>query len=166
MGERAGATLRRGPDGILAGVCSGLGEHFHLDPTLIRVVFLILALVPPAVGILLYLVLLFLMDPPMSSGSGASPGATGQRLGGMFAGLGREFRAAFGPSQGQAPVPGEVRASPYPRHSGRLWAGVVLIVVGAYLVLNNLGYLSGFRWDLLWPLLLIALGLLVLLRRR
>jgi len=158
--------LRRGPDGILAGVCSGLGEHLHLDPTLIRVVFVVLALVPPAAGILLYLVLWFLMDPPMSSGSGASQGTTGQRPGGMFAGLGREFQAAFGRSQGQAPVPGEVTGSPYRRHSSRLWGGIVLIVVGAYLVLNNLGYLSGFRWDLLWPVLLIALGLLVLLRRR
>jgi phage shock protein PspC (stress-responsive transcriptional regulator) len=149
MGERAGGSLRRGPDGMLAGVCSGLGQHFHIDPTLIRIIFVVLTLVPPAVGILLYLVLWFLMDPPIS-GAGASAGTSGQRLGAMFGLLGREFRAA----------------APYRRQSSRLWGGLILIAVGTYLVLNNLGYLGGFRWDLLWPVLLIALGLLVLLRRR
>jgi hypothetical protein len=46
-----------------------------------------------------------------------------------------------------------------------LWGGIVLIAVGGLLVLGNLGYLRGFRWDLLWPVLLIALGLMFLVRR-
>jgi phage shock protein PspC (stress-responsive transcriptional regulator) len=158
--------LRRGRDGILAGVCSGLGEHFHLDPTLLRVIFVVLTLVPPAVGIILYLVLWFLMDPPLSSASGAASATAGHQLRRAADAIRRDFRDAFGRSQEQSTVPGDVTGSPYRRHSGRLWGGIVLIGVGAYLVLNNLGYLSGFRWDLLWPVLLIALGLLVLLRRR
>lgn len=149
---------------MLAGVCAGLGEHFRVDPTLVRVIFVVLTLVPPGIGIILYLVLCFLMDPPISHAS-RPPGTTGQRLSAMSSWLGREFRAAFGPSQGQSPVPGEDPSTPYRRHSGRLWSGIVLIAAGAYLVINNLGYLSGFRWDLLWPVLLIALGLLLLLRR-
>jgi len=63
MGETAGGVLRRGSDRIIAGVCSGLAEYFHIDPTLVRVVFVILALAPPGVGIILYAVLWFLMEP-------------------------------------------------------------------------------------------------------
>jgi hypothetical protein len=42
----------------------------------------------------------------------------------------------------------------------------VLIALGAFFLLENLGILNGFRWDLFWPAVLIAIGLLFLLRRR
>jgi len=46
-----------------------------------------------------------------------------------------------------------------------LWGGVILIALGAYFLIANLGFLSGFRWDVFWPVVLIAIGLLVLFRR-
>lgn len=49
--------LYRNPDGsIIAGVCSGLGEYFAVDPIVIRLIFIILLLLK-GVGLLLYLVL-------------------------------------------------------------------------------------------------------------
>ena len=47
-----------------------------------------------------------------------------------------------------------------------LWAGIVLIALGAYLLIDNLGLLRGIRWDIVGPVVLIAVGLLVLARRR
>ena len=47
-----------------------------------------------------------------------------------------------------------------------LWLGVILIGLGAYFLISNLGLLNGFRWDLFWPAVLIAVGLFVLVRRR
>jgi hypothetical protein len=41
----------------------------------------------------------------------------------------------------------------------------VLIVLGLYFLLNNLGLLTWLRGDLVWPLLLVALGLWLILRR-
>jgi phage shock protein C len=40
----------------LAGVCGGLAEYFNLDPTLIRVLFIVLAVLGGS-GVLLYLAL-------------------------------------------------------------------------------------------------------------
>jgi phage shock protein C len=40
----------------LAGVCGGLAEYFNLDPTLIRVLFVILAVLGGS-GVILYLAL-------------------------------------------------------------------------------------------------------------
>ena len=37
----------------LAGVCGGLAEHFNLDPTLIRVLFVLLAVLGGS-GVILY----------------------------------------------------------------------------------------------------------------
>ncbi|HHE46836.1 MAG TPA: PspC domain-containing protein [Bacteroidetes bacterium] len=42
-------------DRILAGVCGGLGEHFRIDPVIVRIIMVILALTGGPVGILLYL---------------------------------------------------------------------------------------------------------------
>lgn len=41
---------------IIAGICGGLGEYFEIDPTLVRVLF-ILFLLAGGSGILLYLIL-------------------------------------------------------------------------------------------------------------
>jgi hypothetical protein len=40
-----------------------------------------------------------------------------------------------------------------------------LVLIGAYYLLHNLGLLSWLRSDVLWPSLVILLGVLLLLRR-
>lgn len=43
--------------------------------------------------------------------------------------------------------------------------GAALILIGAYYLLQNLGLLNWLRGDVLWPSLLILLGVLFLVRR-
>lgn len=45
----------------IAGVCGGLGEYFGIDPTVIRVVFVILALPGGAPGLIPYVILWIVM---------------------------------------------------------------------------------------------------------
>ncbi|HJT70634.1 MAG TPA: PspC domain-containing protein [Terriglobales bacterium] len=40
----------------IAGVCLGVAEYFDLDPTLVRVVWLITALIPAGVGLIGYVI--------------------------------------------------------------------------------------------------------------
>ena len=40
----------------VAGVCLGVAEYFDLDPTLVRVVWLITAIVPAGIGVLGYII--------------------------------------------------------------------------------------------------------------
>jgi len=40
----------------VAGVCLGVAEYFDLDPTLVRVVWLITALIPAGVGLIGYII--------------------------------------------------------------------------------------------------------------
>jgi phage shock protein C len=183
MAETAGGVLRRGSDRIVGGVCSGLAAYFGVDTLLVRVVFVILALTPPGVGIILYLVLWFLMEPPGTPVSASH--SVGDRLRAMGQEIREDFRTGFSRSQAGGPTapppttggPGEPPPSGPPRgrgwwgpdYGGRprgLWAGIILIAVGAYFLLANAGLLSGFRWDLFWPIVLIIIGLLVLVRRR
>jgi hypothetical protein len=51
---------------------------------------------------------------------------------------------------------------------GGVWPwfwGAALIVIGGYYLLQNLGLLSWVRGDMLWPVLLILLGVLMLIGR-
>ncbi|MFE0591105.1 PspC domain-containing protein [Micromonospora echinospora] len=53
-------------DRMVAGVASGLGRYFDVDPTLVRVVFAVSALFTAGVALLAYPVMWFLMpeEPP------------------------------------------------------------------------------------------------------
>jgi len=47
---------RSGKNRIIAGICGGLGEYFDTDPTIVRLVWIILTLISLGVGILAYLI--------------------------------------------------------------------------------------------------------------
>ena len=54
--------LYRSSNRILAGVCGGIAEYFDIDPTLIRVAYVILSLFSAAFpGVLLYIILMILI---------------------------------------------------------------------------------------------------------
>ncbi len=52
--------LRKGRDRILFGVCSGLAEYLDIDPTVVRLTFLIAFVIEPKV-VLIYLFLAIVM---------------------------------------------------------------------------------------------------------
>lgn len=74
--------LRRGADKKIAGVCDGLGRHFGIDPTIIRILFVAAAVLGGS-GVLLYLVAWLVMpaaDSPADQGmeiGGGSQNAAG-----------------------------------------------------------------------------------------
>lgn len=54
--------LYRSPNRIIAGVCGGIADYFDVDPTLIRVIYMVLSLFSAAFpGVLLYLILMIMI---------------------------------------------------------------------------------------------------------
>ena len=62
-------------DARLAGVCGGLGEFLGLDPTVVRLVFVLLALLGGH-GILIYLIMWLVMPPAPETAVTTQPPAT------------------------------------------------------------------------------------------
>jgi len=50
---------------VIGGICGGLGEYFDIDPTLVRVMFVLIALARGG-GICLYIILLFIIPKKLS----------------------------------------------------------------------------------------------------
>jgi len=44
--------------------------------------------------------------------------------------------------------------------------GLILIIIGAVFLLQNLGYISEGAWSIIWPAILIVIGLGILLKRK
>ena len=69
--------------------------------------------------------------------------------------------------RGQWPGGGWYGAWPWVS-GGRAWGwfwGAALVVIGVYYLLANLGLLTWLKGDVLWPVLLILLGIALLVRR-
>jgi len=171
VSESARPRLQRSHDRWLAGVCSGLADYFNIDPLIVRIAFVAAAFLQ-GWGIVLYLVLWFLMPsgdaPPAPIGDFRSHFRAMnddlRHLGMNFAG----GRATPAPTTG-VPAP-DVTPPPPPgsspqRTRGGIVVGVVLIALGAWFLLQNLGLFEWWRWDLFWPVVIILLGLALLVRR-
>jgi phage shock protein C len=161
MGDAAGGALRRGRDRLIGGVCSGLAQAWRLDPALVRVVAAVLLFIPPLgpLVVIAYLVLWLVMPPPEGWQG------TGPPLDARLRMAGNELRQDLDAALGRPdPGPG-AEASRSRGGSAGLWIGGLLVVLGVYLLAQNLGLFAGFRWDLFWPVVIIGLGTLILFRR-
>jgi phage shock protein C len=71
--------LRRpNTDRMIAGVASGLGRYFNLDPTLIRVIFAVTAVMTGGLALLAYPVMWFVMpEEPAGAPAWPHPAASG-----------------------------------------------------------------------------------------
>jgi phage shock protein C len=134
-------------DRQLAGVASGMAEYLDIDPTVVRILW-ILSVFLGGLTILLYIILAFVI--PLEPATSQAPAWW------RPAGEGASPESGPAGSTWQAPGPHQ---RPDDRRGGRagLFFGVLLIVFGAIAMANVLipGWaISG----LLWPGFIVALG--------
>jgi phage shock protein PspC (stress-responsive transcriptional regulator) len=55
-------------DRMLGGVCAGLGEHFDIDPTVIRLIWAVITVLSIGTGVLVY-ILAWILIPEEDAGS-------------------------------------------------------------------------------------------------
>ena len=46
-----------------------------------------------------------------------------------------------------------------------MWFGITLIVVGVVFLLDNVGFLSHEAWDIIWPVVIIVIGVFMTLKK-
>ena len=73
MASESKKLYRSRANRLLGGVCGGLGEFFGVDPTVVRVVFVLGALLGFGSFFLLYIIMLFIVPEETSSGPSSLP---------------------------------------------------------------------------------------------
>jgi len=141
---------------VIAGVCGGLGDYLRVDPLILRILFVVLAMVN-GIGLFVYLVLWIVV--PTAGAEGMQQDQVIRHnvdeIGVRARELGQEARSAFVSYRGhqQADRPDQ-RA---------VVGGLILIGVGLLVLMNNFGLLGWVSLTRLWPLVLIGIGLVILL---
>lgn len=146
-------------DRMIFGVCGGLAHYFDVDPTLVRIAFVLLALFQ-GIGIIAY-ILLAIVIPKEGTEARAPSEVVKENLediGRSAADLGVGLRETLGGPEREQ----QERADRRARRS-KLF-GIILILLGIFFLLTNLGLLWWLNFNLIWPLILIAIGLLLFFR--
>lgn len=132
---------RSGKNRYIAGVAGGLGEYFNIDPTIIRIIFVIIALFGGS-GILLYLLLWMIMPP--------AEGTTTFSV--------ANFKSEIKESIYSLKTHPEFKN----QQNSRFWWGLFILVTGVLILFNNIGLLDNIDFGKYWPILLVIAGFMII----
>lgn len=119
---------------VIAGVCGGLAQYLDVDPVLVRLAFVILGLAS-GIGLPIY-VILAIITPKESTVDG-------------------EFDFVYDDVEG-------MKSAEATRRTNRTFVAGLLIVLGGYFLLANIGV----DLSMLAPIMLIGLGIWLMRRRK
>lgn len=155
-------------DRWLAGVCGGIADFYDIDPSLVRLLFVIFALFAHGLSLVVYLVMWVVVPEEGQDRSMAD--AAADRIQEQAAGKPKKETAAGKTAdeptdetvaESVAARPSRRVRSDVHRQGGGYLFGLVLVVMGALLLVNNI--LPDFMDAIpVVPLLIILLGILVL----
>ncbi len=131
---------RSSSEKMLAGVSGGLAEYFDVDVTLVRVGWVVLCFLTAGFALVGYLLLAIIM-PRCNVGLSDSPRSAPD-----------DEAMAFGEEGSR-------------RTRRRDVVALVVISIGCVMLLSNFGVFWWLSWSVLWPLVLIGIGAVILVRR-
>ena len=141
-------------DKVIDGVCGGIAEYFGVDSVLVRLVFIALVFLN-GLGLMLYIILVIIMpgagqaDRPPKETIEENVQEISERVKEAGEGLGMAFSK-----------------NTEEKHSHRAgWLGIILILLGIIFLLENFNLIPWFDKDLLWPVILIFIGVWLLIKR-
>ncbi len=154
---------------MLGGVCGGVARNLDVDVTLMRLIWVLVTLMAGGLGLVAYLVLwLVVPDEPGPVSSTNSPSPEPRALPAADGDSDVDSTASSNPDPEEGQEDPEAphlaaeseRSGRGPRFQGGRALGWILVGLGAFFLLQQL--VPAFYWQKLWPLALIALGLVVL----
>ena len=135
---------------VIAGVCGGLGEYFNIDPTIIRILFILFAFLHGS-GLIVYIIM-WVLVPTESQNANLGNDHVKQNVEEM-----KEKAKTFAQ---------DLKMSRHDNtHDSRFWWALLIIVIGFFFLFKNFGLFEGFDLGQYWPVILIILGLVFILRR-
>lgn len=135
-------------DRVIAGVCGGLGDYFKIDPTIFRILFVLITIFGGS-GVLLYIIL-WIVIPSESKVKQISEDTVKENVE-EIKNKAQEFADEI--------KKGNVR------RDNSLWFGILILLIGVIVLAGNFNFFHIFDIGKFWPLILILLGAVILFRR-
>ena len=151
---------RSSSDRMIWGVCGGIAEYFNMDPTIVRIIAVLL-IFANGLGILAYIILAIVV-PLEKSGAVTAKDAIKENveeIAGTAKELGQKIRTTFAEEVDKSRGAEGIRRP-------HILIGAIIIAVGLLLLLSNLNFLAWFRWGFLWAVIIIAVGALIIMGAR
>ena len=142
MTTKSKRLYRSKTDSMLAGVAGGMAEYFDIDPTLMRAAWVVLIVASAGAALIAYIVLAIIM--PKQEAASCQPSQSADE------------NAEDSPEDAAEVVPHSRDDERWTTRQKLL--GIGLVALGGIFLLSNLGFFSWWRWDVLWPLILIGIG--------
>jgi phage shock protein PspC (stress-responsive transcriptional regulator) len=156
-GDMGNKLYRSDKDRMLFGVCGGLAKYFGIDSSLMRIIVILLALAT-GIGILVYFIMAFIV--PLEGSTKTTPKEivleNVEEAKTTAQGLGQNIKDTF---SGKQPESQETEKTQTQR---RNIFGVILIVVGVFLLLGTFGIFHWAFWSVIWPAVLIVIGVVII----
>jgi phage shock protein PspC (stress-responsive transcriptional regulator) len=167
----ADRLYRSRDDRVIAGVAGGVAELLDADPSIIRVVWALLIFLTGGLALIVYIVMAIVVPerpdrvgggPSVASTGGAAAGGTGAASwprgpaeeGSWVAPDGSHVPSAAGPPAGASR-----RRGSRDRAGGGLVAGILLILIGGFLLIRQL--VPSIDLGFWWPTVAIGLGIVL-----
>ena len=148
-------------DRMIWGVCGGLAEYFNMDPTIVRIIFVLL-IFANGLGILAYIIMAIVV--PLAGSKVTEPKEAikenVEEIKKTATELGHEIRSTFTGEETKAEEESKIH------QRRRNFFGIILIVLGVLFLMGSLNLFSWFHWGYLWPLILVAVGLIIIFSTR
>jgi len=143
---------------VIGGVAGGLADFFGMDPTIVRLIFVLLAVFGGG-GVLIYIIMWIVLPEKRTL-----PGYTGFQAPadappptGSDSGIGETYEGF--PNSNAARYP-ETEAGPKHKFEGSLIGGLVLILIGSFFLAER--FIPHISFGDFWPLLLVVIGLVLI----
>lgn len=136
-------------DQIIGGVCGGVAEYFGIDSTLVRLAFVLFALIEGA-GIIAYIIAWIIIPE--------RPEVT-QKSEEEVYDVEIDKEDEEGEYKASSEGPKEEKKS---KEQRKRILGLILVALGVFFILDN--WIPGFYWRRFWPVVLIILGVVLIYR--
>lgn len=152
---------------MIAGICGGLAHYFAIDPTLVRLFFVLAAVFSGGLFVVAYLILWMVVPEDREEMGAPTP------AGSAFGAASAEEPAAtsgepgsFGSTSPWSGFGGPRYSTDEYRQRRTQWFGWALLGLGLLILVSNLHILSFLRLGVTWPVFLILGGVFLLMRQR
>lgn len=177
-----GRLYRSKSNGAIGGVAAGIANYFNIDPVIVRLAFVLLTIVTSGAFLAAYLAMWVII--PTAGSTATTPNdivhENLNEMGSKIRGIGSSGTGATrppgqtnggaagsaNPSSQQGPDQVQMAQTSVATRHEHGFNPMILVAIGAFFLLMNMGLFRAFHMGSWWPLFLVGLGVIMLSRRR